>query len=134
MSPIWKKAGAIMNGVKAQLKQMYLFLGISYICGCVICVVWAPDALLSLTLGIAVSAVNFYLTYISFIKLYKPALGARHVLLAGPLSKLLTIITGTIICYQLPVIFSIVPFLIGVCLYPAGYFCVAMKDYLVITK
>jgi len=123
-----------MDAVKGQLKRMYLFLAFAYMCGLGICLIWQTSALASFTLGVAVSGLNFYLTYISFVKLYQPALGAKHVLLAGPLPKLLTIIIGTVICYQLPMFFLLVPFLLGICLYPFGYLWVSLLDYITISR
>jgi len=123
-----------MNAVKVQLRRMYVLLAGAYIIGVVVLVAWQVGALYSFTLGTLVSGLNFYLTYISFMKLYQPTLGARHVFFAGPLPKLLTIMAGALICYQLPTIFLIVPFLVGVCLYPLGYICVGIIDYVKIAK
>jgi len=118
-----------MDAVKKQLKQMYLFLTVVYIFGACLCLMWWHSSLSGFTLGIVVSAFNFYLTYISFVKLYRNASGVKTIVFVGPFPKLLLIVSGSIICYQLPDFFAIVPFLVGVCVYPIGYFYTGFLNY-----
>jgi len=118
-----------MDAVKKQLKQMYLFLTVIYICGASICLIWWHSSLAGFTLGIVVSAFNFYLTYISFVKLYRNVRDVKNIVLVGPFPKLLLIVSGSIICYRFPAFFAIVPFLVGVGIYPIGYFYTGFLNY-----
>lgn len=123
-----------MEAVKEQLKKMYALLGIMYVIGLICFILFQRSFILSFSFGTFVSAVNFYLTFWAFNKMYKTEEGKAAGLLVGPLPKLGLIILGSILCYKLPDILPVLPFLIGVCLYPIAYLLLGAVDFLLNKK
>lgn len=118
-----------MEAVKKQLQFMYKLLGVLYLVGLVVLTIIKRDFILSFSFGTLISAINFYLTYLSFRKLYSTDTSTFTGVLVGPLPKLILIIGGALICYNLPQYLPIVPFLIGVCLYAITYLLLGAVDY-----
>lgn len=117
-----------MQDVKRQQRQLIIILGALYALGVLSLVIMQPSFIFTYSVGTMVNFALIWLTYIAFIQQYVKQEIGLNALLTGSLPKMLIVLVGAAICYQLqrP---AMLGYVLGIVLNPIVYLGNGVVEY-----